>query len=786
MPPRSLRVDYFICRSCLASLRKRTPTAQWALRHSSQATQSLSSEASSRRTREQENERQKTLETLGLLKGKKDAAVTVHYFEQGEGGKLRHLRDEGELGRSLGDPDGQAETRMKELEQELEEATQFTKIVEDLWGKQGAEKLRKRVTTQDDALPKPSLLLPEEDWTGQDRTRIAQLNNMIRTIGRKARGGVLPLKRINSLWKYYYAARIALSKNWESVHADVWDLLWQILAADHPNNPNRMSHTHALAKDMQSAGVTLRDDQQLLAIEATFVSGFQEDAITAHKKLVTTLGAKSETFVEFWQLGLRMYCLAGDISRAERVADILLESPHEKDPRFLLPFVRVCAEKPATVEKGFEVYQRLRSALGDEITIEDYDQVISYFLASNQAEYAFYVFVEMMTSNTVDLHGTHRVPPSVASPFFYGKWLKRLIGAGDLQGAYNVLLHMKSRGVMPQAIVVNGLIGAWLRSGTADNIKNAEDVAWAMINARMQFLSIRKDMRNLATYVRLRQYGEGWPRANLETFSLLAENYKERGIHPKMEELWRTFGNAEIAPNSFILNQLLFSCLHNGQGKHIAALTHDLTTQYQVEPDSWTFMVLWQALAVNRLVQMPPGQLDAEVSRTRSLFAQTVRSAHLLAPNGIDVQLARFILHSFRKLDDKFGLLLAYRALRQIFKFQPPDAVVFELRVGSVDLERVAKGKGGLRLMHAGKQIEDYLKRRHDELIAAGQLNAGDDLPEDIKREELGNFVDIFLQGQVELLEDKNMEQTLEQAATEMGLNGEVPNGEIPHQSSAT
>lgn len=716
------------------------------------------------------------MEALGLLKESNDAGVSVNYFEQGKGGELRRLRDEDEFGQSLTDPDGETDNRLKELEQELEQATQFTKIVEEIWGKQGAEKLRKRIASQEDSSPKTSLLLPEENWPApQDRTHIVQLNNMIRTVGRKARGGTLSLKRINSLWKYYSAARIALSKNWESIHADIWDLLWQILAADHPNNPNRMSHVHVLSKDMQKAAVTLRDDQLLLAIEATFISGFKEDAITAHKKLVTTLGANPETFVEFWQLGLRMYCLAGDIARAERVVYTLLESPYEKDPRFLLPFIRMCVGSPATVEKGFESYQRLRSALDDSITIDDYDQIISYFLASNETEFAFRIFVEMMTSSTVDLRGTHRMPSSVASPFFYGKWLKRLIGAGDLQGAYNVLLHMKSKGVMPQAIVVNGLIGAWLRSGAADNIQKAEEVAWAMINVRMQFLSIRRDMKNLATYVRLRQYGEGWPRANLETFSLLAENYKDRGIHSKMEELWGAFRETEIAPNSFILNQLLFSYLHDGQGKHVAALTRDLTNHYQVEPDSWTFMALWQALQVNRLIHLPPGQRLEEIPRTRLLFAEMVRSAHIFATGGIDIYLARYVLHSFRKLDDKYGLLLAYRGLRQIFKFEPPSTVVLELHVGSMDLERAAKGKGGLRLMHAGKQIEGYLKRRHEELIASGRLRAGDDLPEEVKREELGHFAELFLQNQISLLEDANTEQLLEKAATEMGLSGEVP-----------
>ncbi|KAI0898335.1 hypothetical protein F4806DRAFT_457970 [Annulohypoxylon nitens] len=774
MPPRTL-ADSFVCRSCLSSLRKKqTSTALWALRRSSQATRPLSSASRSHESQsEQEIERQKTLEALGLSK-KNDYNVSVNYFEQGKGGKLRRLKNNDEFSQSFTDPGGKAEARLKEMEEQLEQATQFTKIVEDIWGKQGAEKLRKRATSQDESAPKLTLLLPEEDWpTQQERKHIGQLNNMIRTVGMKVREGVINQKRLSSLWKYYSAARIALTKNSELVHADIWDLLWQILAADHAKNPNRMSHIVTLAKDMEEAGVTLDDDQQLLRIEALFITGPKEDAITAHKKLVTTLGANPETFVDFWQLGLRMYCMTGDIARAERVANTLLESPYQKDPRFLLSFIRVCASNPETVEKGFELYHRLQSALGDSITIEDYDQIISYFLASSQTEFAFYIFVEMMTSKAIDLRGVHKVPPSVANPFFYGKWLKRLIGSGDLKGAFNVLRYMKSRGIMPQAIVVNGLIGAWMRSGTADNIAKAEEVAWAMINARMQFIGIRKDMKDLSAFVRLRQCGDGWPRANLETFSLLAENYKERGVHLKMEELWTAFRKSEIAPNSFILNQLLFSYLQDGQGKQIAALSRSLTNQYQVEPDSWTFLALWQALPVNRLVQIPLGQFLEEISRTRSLFAEMVRSAHIFAGSDIDTQLARYILHSFRKLDDRHGLLLAYRALQQIFRFAPPDFIVLELHVGSMDLEKLEKGRSGHRLMHAGKQIDSSLRRRHQELIASGQLQEGEGLPDKVKREELGYLLEVFLENQIP--RNEHTEKLLVQAATEMGLNGDVP-----------
>ncbi|KAL7629339.1 hypothetical protein AAE478_000859 [Parahypoxylon ruwenzoriense] len=774
-PPRSLFGDSFICRSCLSALRKRTPSAQWPLRHSSsQASQPLASARPSGLSPEQEAERQKTLETLGLLKGGKGSKLSVKYFEEEKRGGLRRLRDEDEFNRSLLGLDDQSESRLKELEEQLEQATQFTKIVEDIWGKQGAEKLRKRVTSQDESST-PSLLLPEDDWPPQERSHISELNNIIRTIGKKYRGGAPNLGRINSIWKYYTAARLALCNRPELVHADIWDLLWQNLTADHEHNPNRMSHAHILAKDMQKAGVTLRGDQQLLAIEAAFINGFKDDAITAYKKLVTTLGAEPDTFMDFWKLGLRMYCIMGDLARAERVINTILESPYEKDPRFLFPFIRMCASKTGMAEKGYELYRRLRSDLGDSITIEDYDQVISYFLLSNETEFALHIFTEMMTSRpSADLYGTYMLPPTVANPFFFGKWLKRLIGAGDLQGAHNVVLHMRSKGVRPHAIHANVLIGAWLRSGTAGNIQKAEDVGWAMINSRMQFVNIRKDMQGLSKHVRLRQYGDGWPRANLETFSLLAENYKDRGIHSKMEQLWAAFSQAEIPPNSFMLNQLLFSYLQDGQGKHVAALCRDLTNQYRVEPDPWTFMALWQALTVNRLIQVPLGQLPEEISQARSLFAEMVRSAHIFA-NGIEIHLARFILHSFRKLDDRIGLLLAYRALRLIFKFTPTDFVVLELRVGSMDLERTAKGKAGLRLVHAGKQVERYLKGKHEELIASGQLGPGDEFPADTRSEELGNFLELFLERQVSDLRIENTDQSLREIAMEMGLHGETP-----------
>ncbi|KAI0008028.1 hypothetical protein F4779DRAFT_589144 [Xylariaceae sp. FL0662B] len=782
MPPRAFILEYssrnFICRACLLNLRKRTPPALWPVRYYSQAAKTptptltrTTPSSSSTEPEIDETERQKTLETLGLLN--EDNGVSVKYFEQGENGKLRRLRNQDEFGQSIMGSKGEIESRLKELEQRLEKATQFTRIVEDIWGKQGAEKMRRRFVSENEQPAQPDLLLPMDEWQdSRSRDLVAKLNNMIRTVGRKVRRGQVNPSRTNALWKCYSSARGALLEKPELVPADTWDLLWQVLGADHKSNTNRMFHVHILAKDMREAGLALRDDQQLLAIEATFISGFKEEAIKRHRKLVTTLGDKAETFSEFWQLGLRMYCQTGDIVRAERVVNTLLEAPYESDPRFLFPYIRMCAGSPASVEKGYESYQKLRSKLGDSMTIEDYDLVISYFLASNETELALYIFAEMMTSKTVDVRGTHKLPPSIANTFFLGKWLKRLIGAGDLDGAYNVLLYMKAKGVMPQAIHVNGLIGAWLRSGTADNVRKAEDVAWSMINARLQFVRVREDMSQLYKYVRLRQYGEGWPRANLETFSLLAENYKERGVHREMKQLWEAFRETKIAPDSFMMNQLLFSYLEDGQGEHVPAVFQMLTDEYKVEPDPATFMALWKSLPVNRLVHLSPDETENEIPRTRSLFAQMVEFADIFVTDGVHIHLARYVLHSFRKLDDKAGLLLAYRALRQIFNFTTPELLILELVVGSADLERTAKSKAGHRLVRAADRVEAYLNQRQREFIAAGKLREGEDLSPDVKREALGRFLELHLESEISRLraEKGGVAQSLTQAASEMGL----------------
>ena len=73
---------------------------------------------------------------------------------------------------------------------------------------------------------------------------------------------------------------------------ETWDLLWRVFSIEADNNPNRMTHVYILAKDMNAAGVSLSDPQQLLAIEAMYVDGWNKEAIENWKRSVSTMGSK--------------------------------------------------------------------------------------------------------------------------------------------------------------------------------------------------------------------------------------------------------------------------------------------------------------------------------------------------------------------------------------------------------------------------------------------------------------------------------------------------------------
>ena len=529
--------------------------------------------------------------------------------------------------------------------------------------------------------------IPEKPWTINQRKKIARLNSILSRVARDHRRNLkLTTKTVQGVYKAYHSARLSLAHGWSHVPLEVWDLLWKIFSVPETVNIHRLSHIALLARDMSEARVTLSPAQQLLTIEAVFVDGWESKAIENWKRCMGTLGDENaETFQEFWELGVRMYCRVGDLDQAQRAISKLIHK--QSDPRILMPFIRTCSELGTEEgkEKAWAAYRQLRELLGEHMKLADYDQVISYFLTTHQTENGLYAFVDMMSDGKIDLKKQKHLPSVVANKFFFGKWLKRLIGAGDLNGAHSVVEFMGQKGIEPAPVQLNGLIAAWQRAGGAEDLEKADQMAWGMIDTRIEFVKARKEAETSQDPLGKDDAKTGLPRATLETFSLLAENYRLRDLHDRILMLWDAFREAEMRADSFVINQLLESYVQAGQSQQALDLYQTLVIEKGVEPDPFTFSALWKTLSINRL-HTSAGPVAGQVEQTRKMFAETIKFPKIFEPDGIDGQLARKILHTFRRVKDNVGLVVALTTLREGFRFLPPETLILEMVLDTTKL----------------------------------------------------------------------------------------------------
>ncbi|KAL2143032.1 hypothetical protein VTI28DRAFT_430 [Corynascus sepedonium] len=798
MPPRTFvlglsRRSSYVCKSCLDSLRT-ADARPWLARLSSNAARRTQpSTHNARRTDDVPDpaELQRIL-AEELERGPEATSspgdIDVNFFSQEAPGKLRRLRDKEEFGEISGGLDSEIETAINDLEKKMINTAKMLQRMEKQGGKDKADQLRKqfkktlRVQYKGKTGPEAEEygLLRISGFSGPRQRPVANLNAFLARDS-VVKGGIPRPKDVAECWKYYSAARKTLSLAWQNVPQEVWNFLWMILSweGEGVENPNRMQHVYILAKDMQAAGVPLRESQQLLAMEAMFIEGWEEEAIEAWKKAVVTLGSKPETFTEYWELGVRMCCLHGDTERAQRAAETLLRSSQPPNARILLPIIRALAAKKETVDQAWESYTHMCTLLGETITIEDYDEVIGVFLASDHVEYALQAFVDMMFSRTIDIRGRTRLPLTVGNHFFIGKWLKRLIGEGDLEGAYKVVVYVQNKGITPSPIQLNGLVGAWLRSGSAENLEKAETLAWGMIRARLDYVQLRQRRDIVRFYtpevLPMTKRTEGEPefvcqtRATAETFSLLAENYCSRRLHDRLRELFEVLQRAEIGPTSFLMNQIIRSHSQNGEADEAVRLYHNMTKEQNIRPDGHTFLTLFNSLSVNRLIQRDPDLAKQDVALARQFFRDMVNADWTFDSPDIFAQLPRTILFSMLKARDFRGMIIAARAMKELFAFHPPEALLIEMASGAGSLQ--VKTKRNMERLVGGRRTIETLMRKHRmELIKAG--HPGVEMSEEEKLNELHDVLEklILLKAGAHNSSQEEVEPLLEEAAREMGV----------------
>ncbi|KAK4128408.1 hypothetical protein N657DRAFT_20979 [Parathielavia appendiculata] len=796
MPPRKLALDLgrcssYICKSCLDSLRPAT-ARPWLARPSSNAARRAQPSPSNPRKLEAVPDPAELQRMLAeeLERSPEPTSspggLDVNFFNQEAPGRLRRLRDNDEFGEVSGGLDAEIETAINDLEKQMINTAKMLRRMEKQGGQDKADELRKqfkktlRLQYKGKTGPEAEEygLLRISGFSGPRQRTVANLNTFLARDS-VVKGGIPRAKDVAECWKYYSAARKTLSTAWQNVPQEVWNFLWMVLSweGEGVENPNRMQHIYILAKDMQAAGVPLRESQQLLAIEAMFIEGWEDEAIEAWKKGVVTLGSKPETFTDYWELGVRMCALHGDTERAHRAAETLLRSSQPPNARILLPVIRALAAKKATVDQAWESYQHMRTLLGESITIEDYDEVIAVFLTSDSVEYALQAFVDMMFSRTIDIRGKTRLPLTVGNHFFIGKWLKRLIGVGDLGGAYKVVMYVQSKGITPSPIQLNGLIGAWLRSGAAENMERAENLAWSMIRARLDYVKQRHEtVKFYDPYsLSVTEGSDSEPkficqtRATAETFSLLAENYCSRRLHSRLQKLFEVLRQAEIGPTSFLMNQLIRSYSQNGEADEAANLYHTMTKEQNIRPDGHTFLTLFNSLSVNRLFQRDPDLSRKDIIAARQFFRDMVEADWAFDSPDIFAQLPRTILFSLLKAKDYRGTIVAARAMRELFAFHPPEALLIELATGAGSLQ--VKTKRNMdRLVSGRRTIEMLMKKHRMELIKSG--HPGVKMTEEEKVNELHDVLEklMLLKAGAQSVGRDEVEQLLEEVAREMGV----------------
>lgn len=770
-----------LCRSCLAGRAKQPPQAWRPASYSTQASQTASKARLRPQPRPNEDiTRQPTKAELArYLEGLKSLQIadkaksnaddfSVRFFEQGDqnrkelsneqafedslgGVSATELRDDlFNLRAQLGNPDDRDAFRdvlremgedwgkvnsAEDVEKIIAKMEDYTRSI-DVEIKQASTDMPKGVLEQligdvpelsleDDGSPDgPRDLIPQvrinpDEITTNRRRKITKFNSIVTRFILAEKESGLKKKAVQSLYKAYHATRLALAQNWNDVSPALWEVLWRAFSSE-KDSSNKLSRIAALARDMGDARATLHPTQQVLAIEAVFVDGWESKAIENWRRRISTLGAEtSESFQDFWELGARMYCRVGDLGQAERATNKLLS--RNMSPRILIPLIRTCCEQGTEEgrQKAWASYRQMRELLGKGMTLTDYDQVISCFLTAHQVENALYAFVDMMSDGRIDMTKQRHMPSVIANKFFLGKWLKRLIGAGDLDGAFSVVKFMRGKGVEASPIHLNGLIGAWQRSGGADDLEKADALGWEMVESRLKFVASRKsgsDVPSNNGTPSPKRTPMDLPRATIETFSLLAENYRQRNLHGRLEALWDTFREAKISPDAFMMNQLIESLIQEGQPQEALALYHSLIESNKVVPDPYTFSALWKTLGANRYQIRDPETQAKEIEVTRAMFKETVKHRDVFQPEGIDGQLARKILHTFRRLQDNAGFLVAITAFKETFKFLPPETLVMEMVLGTTKLSWDTPSQRS-KLMVAKREVDR-------ELLAWAEFNA--------------------------------------------------------------
>ena len=630
---------------------------------------------------------------------------------------LEDLFDDAEMEKMLqktgiGEEDQFEEDHMESLDPlvETDEALPDDKMP-SLGNKEKLEMLEK--IEQDLELKQPSVQeirfrLPEEVQVYLDR-----LNKALKDFAEDDED----IAKATNLWQWYSRCKASLPGFTSQIPESAWEAIFRSQTI----GENRLEHLRSISEDIISSGKGLDNQKMLVYVYSLHMTGDTDLAVSRWQAARHEVLADHTAAPDFWRLGVELYTASGQLTEAEDLAFEAIDPNDASSYRILTPVISGWASTGNRVhlQKAWTCYLKMRAGMGKQITEDDYETVSTGLLKSQRPDLALAVFKDMLVArdkleqdstrlyqqamgyvgglqqasvteeqvNQISIGALTFLPRRLQNKFFYGKWIKKLIGLGEVDAAGAVIELMYERSVQPDARHVNGIIGALFRDGKAESVERAESMAWAMIKKRIEFVEQRKLASHEAKRESTLQTPKGVsvplfiqrivPRANVETFSILLLRYFEEGQDGYAAYLTDQLARAEIATNTFIVNQWLLRSLRKHKPEVVWKMYLD--NKPIAFPDLNTFVCLWNA--GKTVYDRPKATKSADFPSARLLFHEFQAWFSRLDPRVQRATLKDFspdlydeIVRCFCLSSDLKGTLVALQGLREHFGLYPDES----------------------------------------------------------------------------------------------------------------
>ena len=643
------------------------------------------------------------------------------------------------------------------------------------------------------------------------------------------------------LWQSYARCKAFLSPFLHQIPDEAWTVLVKTsMTAQLKNDPHWASHRIILYEDMISTGKKVDSSQTLLYVEALRHEGHSEQAVVQWQDMQSLVKDNAMSLAHYELIGVSLFTSQGNPQKAEEIAFEYLAKEPPEESRILVPILATWLERGDEIgwKHAWALYLRLRAQLGSTITMDDYDNVTITFLNGGRTDLALAVFKDMMLTgqetgqeslelfrkalgimvetqkkdigvediNNFALTSLTYLPRKFQNRFFYGSWLRKLISMGETDAAATVIELMYERGIKPDPKHMNGIIGAWFRTEIEVENDKAEKMAWAMVHERLDFVQKRGRHERSApvkpppkwppfpTYLK-----RGTALANIETFSLLLNHYVNRRSDHNVEVIQKALEMAQVAPNNFFMNHLLYhEMLHGNLG---VVWTKYLETFAHVAPDLETFMCLWdcEKKHLERVILNTPDEFPGPRLVMREMmnwFLAETRTANEQdkAREDFGKYMYTRIIRCMCLAKDFEGVVIALYALRDAFGVYPDaDTVkmvtldVARMGIGISEEEQAVwkprkyRSKKNPHLKANVAKIDQLFQMiyqdRSQTLLVEHSIEQGQ-ISEEVQQEEglfvLAEFLRNILRRITPDLEDENIsvEENLKKAASSMGVGG--------------